>query len=196
MFLRASQEKARLALLHKEVMETNEASRHFVPTQFVKKIGVENITRLKLGDSVNSLISIMFFDIRFFSVHSQMMSTSQTLNLVNEIFGLAGTVIQKHNGFVDKYLGDAAMILFENAYDAVRAGIDIYRTLILNESTRVKNGIDGINIGIGAHTGNVMLGVIGGCGALFQYCYLKACKHRFANRSAYKTSKNRNACKR
>ncbi|MDR0442677.1 MAG: adenylate/guanylate cyclase domain-containing protein, partial [Treponema sp.] len=87
--------------------------------------------------------------------------TNQTFDLVNKVFGLAGAIIQKHNGFVDKYLGDAAMVLFERAEDAVKAGIEIYRTIILDESTRVKNGIDGINIGIGAHTGNVMMGVIG-----------------------------------
>jgi len=144
------------------VMELNEASRHFVPTQFVKKIGVENITSLKLGDSVQSVITVMFFDIRFFSIHSQMMSTNETFDFVNRVFGLAGTIIQKHNGFVDKYMGDAAMVLFERSVDAVRAGIEIYRTVILDEETRVTYGsMDGVNIGIGAHTGSVMLGVIG-----------------------------------
>jgi class 3 adenylate cyclase len=143
------------------VMQLNEASRRFVPTQFVKTIGVENITSLKLGDSVKSVITVMFFDIRFFSVHSQMMSPNETFNFVNKVFGLAGKIIKKNNGFVDKYLGDAAMVLFEHAGDAVRAGIEIYRTLILNEETRIKNGIDGINIGIGVHNGDVLMGVIG-----------------------------------
>jgi len=142
-------------------LQINEASRRFVPVQFVKIIGVDNITSLKLGNSVQSVITVMFFDIRFFSVHSQMMSTKETFDFVNKVFGLAGTIIQKHNGFVDKYLGDSAMVLFERAIDSVRAGIEIYRAVILNESTRVTNGIDGIGIGIGAHTGNVMLGVIG-----------------------------------
>jgi class 3 adenylate cyclase/ABC-type amino acid transport substrate-binding protein len=160
-FHRTYRAKARLAVLHKEVMKINEASSRFVPTQFVKNIGVDNITNLKLGSSVNNIITIMFFDIRHFSVHSQMMSTSQTFNLVNKIFGLAGSAIQKHNGFVDKYLGDSAMVLFENASDAVKAGIEIYNLLINNEATRIKSGIDNISIGIGAHTGSVMMGVIG-----------------------------------
>jgi len=142
-------------------MQLNEASRRFVPSQFVKILGVENITNLELGDSVQSVITVMFFDIRFFSIHSQMMSINQNFDFVNKVFGLIGAVIQKHNGFVDKYMGDGAMILFEHAGDAVSAGIDIYRTLILDEATRVTQGMDGINIGIGAHTGSVMLGVIG-----------------------------------
>jgi len=147
--------------LQYEVDRQTEAIRRFVPTQFLRLIGVENIASLKLGDSVKSVITVMFFDIRFFSVHSQIMSTNQTFDFVNKVFGLAGAIIKKHNGFVDKYLGDAAMVLFERADDAVQAGIEIYRTLILDEATRVTNGIDGINIGIGVHTGNVMLGVIG-----------------------------------
>jgi class 3 adenylate cyclase len=142
-------------------LQLTESSRRFVPTQFVRLLGVESITNLKLGDSIQSVITVMFFDIRFFSVHSQMLSIKETFNFVNKVFGLAGTIIKKHNGFVDKYMGDAAMVLFEHASDAVRAGIEIYRTVILNEATRVKNGIDGINIGIGVHTGNVMMGIIG-----------------------------------
>jgi class 3 adenylate cyclase len=143
------------------VVQLNEASRRFVPTQFVKIIGVENITSLKLGDSVQDVITVMFFDIRFFSVHSQMMSTNETFDFVNKVFGLAGEIIRKNNGFVDKYMGDAAMVLFERSTDAVRAGLEIYRAVILDEETRVTNGIDGISIGIGAHTGDVMMGVIG-----------------------------------
>jgi len=139
----------------------NEASRRFVPVQFVKMIGVDNITGLKLGDSVQSVITVMFFDIRFFSVHSQMMPVNETFDFVNKVFGLAGTIVRKNNGFVDKYLGDSAMVLFERAGDAVRAGIEIYRALILDETTRVTKGMDVIDIGIGAHTGNVMMGVIG-----------------------------------
>jgi len=139
----------------------NEASNRFVPVQFVKMLGVDSIINLKLGASIRNVITVLFFDIRFFSVHSQMMSINQTFDFVNKVFGLAGPIIQKHNGFVDKYMGDAAMVLFENAVDAVRAGIEIYRSLILDSSTRVTNGIDGINIGIGVHTGNVMMGVIG-----------------------------------
>jgi class 3 adenylate cyclase len=156
-----SRQHRRIESYTEAVIQLNEASRRFVPTQFVKIIGVENITSLKLGDSVHSVITVMFFDIRFFSVHSQMMSTNEIFDFVNKIFGLAGTIIKKNNGFVDKYLGDSAMVLFERAGDAVRAGIEIYRTLILNETTRITNGIDGINIGIGAHTGDVMMGVIG-----------------------------------
>jgi len=143
------------------ILRLNEASRRFVPTQFVKILGVDSITNLKLGDSVQSVITVLFFDIRFFSIHSQMMSINQTFDFVNKVFGIAGTIIQKHNGFVDKYMGDAAMVLFERAGDAVKAGIEIYRTLILNKSTLITNGMDNISIGIGAHTGNVMLGIIG-----------------------------------
>jgi class 3 adenylate cyclase len=156
-----SRQHRRIGNYTEAAVQLNEASRRFVPAQFVQLLGVDSITNLKLGDNIQSAITVMFFDIRFFSVHSQMMSVKETFNMVNKVFGLAGTIIQKRNGFVDKYMGDAAMVLFERAIDAVRAGIEIYRTLILDKETRVTNGIDGINIGIGVHTGNVMMGIIG-----------------------------------
>jgi class 3 adenylate cyclase len=161
LILLISRQHRRIENYTEVALQLTESSRRFVPTQFVQLLGVDSITNLKLGDNIQNIITVMFFDIRFFSVHSQMLSIKETFNFVNKVFGLAGTIIKKHNGFVDKYMGDAAMVLFERAGDAVRAGIEIYRTMILDESTRVTNGVDGINIGIGVHTGNVMMGIIG-----------------------------------
>jgi hypothetical protein len=53
------------------------------------------------------------------------------------------------------------MALFADAKDAVRAGIEIYRGIVLSGTTRIEIGIDSINIGIGIHTGSVMMGIVG-----------------------------------
>jgi class 3 adenylate cyclase len=143
------------------VMELNRASIQFVPVQFMDFLGVNNITRMRLGNCVKRAMTVMFFDIRYFSVHSEMMSLDDNFAFINEVFGAAGPIIRAHNGIIDKYLGDAAMVLFEKPEDAIRAGVKIYQTLILDENSRVKIGADGINIGIGIHTGSVMLGIIG-----------------------------------
>ncbi|MEC4852237.1 MAG: adenylate/guanylate cyclase domain-containing protein, partial [Jaaginema sp. PMC 1079.18] len=62
----------------------------------------------------------------------------------------------------DKYIGDAVMALFPNtADDAVKAGIAIQRCVLqYNLESRPKNQ-PAIAIGIGIHTGNLMLGTIG-----------------------------------
>jgi len=150
-----------LQLQFDRITTLNESTIRFVPVQFMEQLGVSDITKMKLGDNVQRNISVLFFDIRYFSINSEMMTARENFMLINNILGIAGPIIRKHNGFVDKYIGDAAMALFVNGIDAVRAGIELYRMLVVDEGTRVEIGVDGINIGVGIHTGNVMMGIVG-----------------------------------
>ncbi|GMO11484.1 MAG: hypothetical protein Ta2A_19970 [Treponemataceae bacterium] len=140
---------------------TREATMRFVPLQFMEYLGIDELTQMKLGDSVHKRMTVLFFDIRAFSLNSEMMSTSANFKFVNTIMEISGPIVRKHNGFVDKFIGDVVMVLFAAAADALRAGIKIYQALVLNKATAPKVGIDGINIGIGINTGSVMLGIIG-----------------------------------
>jgi len=139
----------------------NESTIRFVPVQFMEHLGVSDITKMKLGDNVQRDITVLFFDIRAFSINSEMMTARENFEFINKILGIAGPIIRKHNGFVDKYIGDAAMVLFDKGLDAVRASVALYRELVLDQTTRVKIGVDGINIGVGIHTGSVMMGIVG-----------------------------------
>jgi len=139
----------------------NESSIRFVPVQFMEHLGVSDITKLKLGDSVQQDITVLFFDIRYFSINSEMMTARENFEFINKILGIAGPIIRKHSGFVDKFIGDAVMALFVNGMDAVKAGIELYQTLVVDKDTNVKIGIDEIRIGIGIHTGSVMMGIVG-----------------------------------
>jgi class 3 adenylate cyclase len=143
------------------IRRMNESTIRFVPFQFMEHLGVTDITKMKLGDNIQRDLTVLFFDIRAFSINSEMMSVQENFVFINQVLKVSGPIIRKHNGFVDKFLGDAAMGLFVNAIDAIRAGIEIYHTLVLDEKTRIKTGIDGINIGIGVHTGSVMMGIVG-----------------------------------
>jgi len=143
------------------ITRLNESTIRFVPVQFMEHLGVSDITKMKLGDNVQRDISVLFFDIRYFSVNSEMMTARENFDFINKILGIAGPIIRKHNGFVDKYIGDAAMALFINGIDAVRAGIELYQTLVIDINTKVTIGVDGINIGVGIHCGSVMMGIVG-----------------------------------
>jgi class 3 adenylate cyclase/HAMP domain-containing protein len=145
----------------RQISTLNESTIRFVPIQFMQQLGVHDITKLNLGNSVQRDMTILFFDIRSFSINSEMMSAAENFSFINNILSASGPIIRKHNGFVDKYIGDAVMAIFPIAIDAVRAGVDIYNTLVLNRDTRITIGGDGINIGIGIHTGSVMMGIIG-----------------------------------
>jgi class 3 adenylate cyclase len=143
------------------ITRLNESTIRFVPIQFMEQLGVSDITKMKLGDNVQRDISILFFDIRYFSISSEMMTARENFVFINKILGIAGPIIRKHNGFVDKYIGDAAMALFVDGIEAVRAGIELYQTLVVDTNNRVKIGVDGIDIGIGIHSGSVMMGIVG-----------------------------------
>ncbi|MBP5262091.1 MAG: adenylate/guanylate cyclase domain-containing protein [Clostridiales bacterium] len=133
----------------------------FVPEQFRTLLGKENFIDLKLGDSDNRELTVLFLDIRAFSLLSEKMTTQENFEFVNIIYGIAGPIIRANNGFIDKYIGDAIMALFESPDDAVKSGIDIYRAIVLDPSTSAKLGVDQINIGIGIHTGMAQIGIVG-----------------------------------
>ncbi len=132
----------------------------FVPIQFMQLLDKKSINDIHLGDAICTDITVLFFDVRAFSKKSEMMTTSENFSFVNAITETAGPIIRRYNGFVDKYIGDAVMALFTDAQSAVDAGIELYRSLVLDSST-LKFGGDDIRIGIGIHSGMSMLGIIG-----------------------------------
>ena len=66
-------------------------------------------------------MSILFSDIRSFTTLSEGMTPDENFAFINAYLERMGPVIRDHNGFIDKYIGDAIMALFGNADDA-RAG--------------------------------------------------------------------------
>lgn len=133
----------------------------FVPEKFKELLQKENFTDLALGDAQSKDLTILFCDIRAFSLNSEMMTARESFEFVNRIYGKAGPIIRKHNGFVDKYIGDAIMALFESADDAVLAGIELYQTIVVNPDTAKELGIRSVNIGIGVHSGMAQIGIVG-----------------------------------
>lgn len=133
----------------------------FVPIQFMHMLGKSNITEINLGDGLSMDMTILFCDIRSFSLNSEMMTAKENFRFVNSFLGIAGPLIRKYNGFVDKYIGDAVMALFIDADAAVKTGIELYKEIVVNDETSICVGRDKINIGIGIHSGMTMLGIIG-----------------------------------
>ncbi|HNC00027.1 MAG TPA: adenylate/guanylate cyclase domain-containing protein, partial [Leptospiraceae bacterium] len=122
----------------------------------------ENITEVRLGDSVQQNMSILFSDIRSFTTISESMSPKDNFGFLNSYLKVTGPVIRKNKGFIDKYIGDAIMALFpDSASDAVNAGIEMLDEVHKLNVKRKEWGRLPIQIGIGIHTGAPMLGIIG-----------------------------------
>ena len=133
----------------------------FVPEKFRELLHKEDFTDLSLGDAESADLTVLFCDIRAFSLNSEMMTAKENFEFVNKIYGKAGPIIRNHNGFVDKYIGDAVMALFESADDAVNAGIELYRKIVLDPTVAAELGMNSINIGIGIHSGMARVGIVG-----------------------------------
>lgn len=147
--------------LFKEKDENEQFYYKFVPEQFKELLHKDKFTDLSLGDAESINLTVLFCDIRSFSLNSEMMTAKENFEFINIIYGIAGPIIRKHNGFVDKYIGDAVMALFENADDAIKCGKELYQKIVLNYETAKSLNVSSINIGIGIHTGMARIGIVG-----------------------------------
>jgi class 3 adenylate cyclase len=118
-------------------------------------------------------VTILFADIRSFTRLSEGMQAKDVVALLNEIFQLLSDCILERGGTIDKFIGDSVMAYFgaplrqaDHALRAVYAAIDITRS-IEERSHRAKSRepqgapVVPVQIGIGIHTGPVVVGNIG-----------------------------------
>lgn len=143
--------------------QTVQAYERFVPKQFLHLLNIDSIIDIKLGDQTEHKMTILFSDIRNFTTLSESMTPRENFNFINAYLSRMEPVIERHRGFIDKYIGDAVMALFPtNADDAVSGAIAMLDQLVIYNNTRKKTGYSPIRIGIGLNAGVVMLGTIGG----------------------------------
>lgn len=147
---------------HIQLARVNIAYSNFVPLEFLRLLEKESIIDVKLGDHVQKRMTVLFADIRSFTTLSENMTPKENFDFINSYLGRVSPVIRKHNGFIDKYIGDAVMALFPNsADDAVQASIEIHKQLMEFNNERRKQYLRPVKIGIGLHCGTLMLGTIG-----------------------------------
>ncbi len=147
---------------HIQLARITIAYSYFVPHEFLRLLEKESIIDVRLGDHVQKHMTVLFVDIRSFTTLSEKMTPKENFDFINEYLGRMSPVIRRYNGFIDKYIGDAIMALFPGQpEDAVRAAIDIHRQLVEFNRERAEKGVPPVGIGIGLHTGNLMLGTIG-----------------------------------
>ncbi|HBB32342.1 MAG TPA: diguanylate cyclase [Cyanobacteria bacterium UBA8803] len=139
------------------------AATRFVPNEFLSLLGHQSLTDVQLGDQVQQEMSVLFSDIRDFTTLSESMTPQENFKFINAYLSRMEPAIAQHQGFIDKYIGDAIMALFSgSADDAVIAGIAMLQRLADYNQHRTKSNYVPIQIGIGINTGTLMLGTVGG----------------------------------
>ncbi|MBV8489655.1 MAG: adenylate/guanylate cyclase domain-containing protein [Candidatus Eremiobacteraeota bacterium] len=159
---RAYRAQAHAQREHAETMQRLlDAYVRFVPGEFLRELHKASITDVALGDSVQRTMTVLFSDIRSFTTISEGLSPDQIFAYLNRYLRSAGPIVSEHGGFIDKYIGDAIMGLFpSSADDALGAAIDLHREVrVFNR--KLGDGEPPLAIGVGLHTGELMLGTIG-----------------------------------
>jgi len=134
----------------------------FVPVQFLDFLEKNSVTKIVLGDAVQKQLTVLFSDIREFTHLSEQMNVKDNFRFLNSYLSRMGPLISEHQGFIDKFIGDAIMALFpENPANAIRTAVAMRKELFLYNGHRANKGYKPIEIGIGLNTGDLMLGTVG-----------------------------------
>lgn len=115
-------------------------------------------------------VTVFFSDIRGFTDFSEHHTAEEVVEMLNEYFEAMVSAILKHNGVVDKFIGDAIMAVWgipeakegtQDAIDCVNACLDMRVALNEYNQKRITDGKDPIKMGMGIHLGAAISGTIG-----------------------------------
>jgi adenylate cyclase len=149
-------------------------NKNFITKQFGRYISPELVKEIASSDQeialggINKELSILFLDIRGFTTLSEKLQPAEVVDFLNTMFNLITEKALENHGTIDKFIGDAAMILFNapldvpnHEYYAVKTAYDIQRGMedVRNRIKEKYNVV--VSVGIGINSGEVVVGNIG-----------------------------------
>jgi len=140
----------------------------FVPENVVDQV-LESADGLRLG-GVQREGTVMFSDVRGFTTLAESLSPAQVIDLLNHYLSEMSDAILDHGGTLVAYMGDGIFAVFgaplamddhaDRALAAAREMLDV-RLPRFNEWLRNEGLSEGVRMGIGLNSGNVMSGHVG-----------------------------------
>ena len=160
-------------LLIKYITEALEKKRiisvfgRYAPPQVVNKIIDEGDSAIQLGGE-NREITVIFVDIRGFTPLSENLNPHEIVDILNKYLGMITHIIFDYEGILDKYIGDAAMAIFnapldidDHVFKAVSAAVAMRKqSEAISTFVQEKYGRS-LGFGIGVNTGQAVVGNIG-----------------------------------
>ncbi len=140
----------------------------YIPRTVVQGLLSENMSiQLQV---VPRNMTIFFSDIEDFTTISESLSATQLSHYLTQYFTVLASLIEKHSGVVDKFIGDAVVGCWNHLYDSVEhherlACTTALQAIRLTQQLSTKfvqeQGLPPITIRIGINSGNVLVGNIG-----------------------------------
>lgn len=143
------------------------AFRKYVAPQVVNQLLAQGEFQIRLGGE-NRQIAVLFVDIRGFTPMSEGLEPEQVVGILNEYLELTSRAIFQNEGTLDKFIGDAAMAVFnapfsleDYVFRAICTARDIVQgTEALSRRLTEQYGKT-VSFGIGIHCGPAVVGNIG-----------------------------------
>ena len=139
---------------------------HYLDPRQIKKLQ-DNPELLKLGGD-KRYATFLFTDVRGFTSMSEQLDPQDVTYIMNKALTAQQTAVQKHEGMVDKYIGDAMMAIFNAPLDldlhenkALDCARDIQSNMVILNEELEEKGLPKIAIGIGVNTGYAVIGNMG-----------------------------------
>ena len=157
---------ARDFIVNKEKRRLRNLFQRYLPPAVVEQMVTGHDSDFFAGQ--NKKLCILFSDVRSFTTYSETRTPAEIVARLNAYFHAMAEEIGAEGGIVDKFIGDGILAFFgavrptENvSLDGVRAAIRMQERLkTLNEGWAAR-GEQPFKIGVGLHTGVVMVGNIG-----------------------------------
>ncbi len=129
---------------------------------------VRHPERLHLGGEKRE-VTVLFSDIRGFTTLSERLGPEELVQLLNRYLTPMTGIVLEERGTLDKYIGDAVMALFNAPLEipdhprrACRAALRMLAALSELNAAFKRDGLPPIAIGVGIHTGEAVVGNMGG----------------------------------
>ncbi|NTX58552.1 adenylate/guanylate cyclase domain-containing protein [Myxococcus sp. CA039A] len=162
--------RALSAAVSEEELKRARLGRYFAPAV------AERLQRLASPEPELREVTVLFADIRDFTSMSERLPPGEVVKLLNAYYGRMVEVVFRHGGTLDKFIGDALMVYFgapladaEHAERAVRCALAMVRELEDFNADRALQGAPALRMGVGVHTGPVVLGNIGSTARRLDY---------------------------
>ncbi len=133
----------------------------------IKNKILKNSTDVELGGK-KAEITVMFADIRGFTSLSETRKAEDVSMLLNEYFSELEPIINKYNGVINKFIGDAVLVVFgdpvsdkAHAKNAVKCAYELRNKVKSIREKWIQDGKPKIDIGIGINTGEAFIGNVG-----------------------------------